>query len=63
MLERKNYTCIETPTWVGMTKPEAIDFSIKHFPKDAEYLATGPAAMVVHSETVFRRVRRSTGST
>ena len=52
MLERKNYTCIETPTWVGMTKPEAIDFSIKHFPKDAEYLATGPAG---YGSTILRQ--------
>lgn len=38
----KNYSCIETPTWVGMTKPDAIDFSIEHFPPGAKYLATGP---------------------
>lgn len=32
---------IEVPTWAGMTRPEDIDFSRKHFPPEAKYLATG----------------------
>lgn len=36
----KNYSCIEVPTWVGMNKPDAIDYSVSHFPNNAKYLAT-----------------------
>jgi hypothetical protein len=35
-------TSIEAPTWVGMTLPDEIDFSIRHFPPRAKYLALGP---------------------
>ena len=37
-----NYSCIETPIWVGMTRPKEIDYSIDHFPKNAKYIATCP---------------------
>jgi hypothetical protein len=37
-----NYSCIETPIWVGMTRPNEIDFSIEHFPSNAKFIATGP---------------------
>ena len=37
----KIFSNIEVPTWVGMTRPEDIDFSKDHFPPNAKYLATG----------------------
>ena len=40
MVNGESFTSIESPTWVGMTKPEMIDFSVDHFPNEAKYLAT-----------------------
>ena len=37
----ENLSCIEVPTWAGMTKPKEIRFSKNHFPKGSKYLATG----------------------
>ena len=37
----ENFSCIEVPTWAGMTKPKEIRFSKNHFPKGSKYLATG----------------------
>jgi hypothetical protein len=36
----QNVSCIETTIWVGMTRPDEIDFSIDHFPEGSKYLAT-----------------------
>lgn len=35
-------TSIEAPTWVGQTMPDSIDFSRRHLPPKAKYLATSP---------------------
>ena len=38
----KNYSCIEVPTWVGMTKPKLLKFGLNHIPNNAKFLATSP---------------------
>ena len=40
MANGENYTSIEVPTWVGMTRPNDLSFDKKHFPSGAKYLAT-----------------------
>lgn len=35
------FSNIEVPTWAGMTRPNDIDYSEKHFPPNAKFLATG----------------------
>ena len=36
----ENYTSIEVPTWVGMTKQNDLSFNQDHFPEKAKFLAT-----------------------
>ena len=52
MVDGESFTSIESPTWVGMTKPEMIDFSTDHFPKDAKYLAT---CKIGYGRTILQR--------
>lgn len=52
MVNGESFTSIESPIWVGMTKPEMIDFSTDHFPKDAKYLAT---CKIGYGRTILQR--------
>ena len=42
LANNQNVSCIEVPTWAGMTKPDEINFSLSHFPPKAKFLATSP---------------------
>lgn len=52
MSNGENYTSIEVPTWVGMTRPHELAFDKKHFPRSAKYLAT---CKIGYGKTILQR--------